>query len=568
MVEKLPLDFVRSIYKLLTTGNENVNFYCSCIQNQNREAATNQPVKFAFNLLKVNLICRLPLLKNRTFAEPLGQKYLSELFVRPAVCELASEMLDNTQLITNIFGSAVFTIKSNDEIYELIEEETSVKGFAKLRKKYDSKKLTIQSIYKNISSELNTMIDYKIELAVMEKYYIANKYVIRLLDIAKYNDLKITAIIPTSYPANFIQSILEKFKIEVDELIVTPDCDLNIKSYVDPTNTIGIMSSDYNGYIKKFMKLGCKPIYYRSPKMLMEHTVHPALDKNFQDIYDGICGSRLFSGIKRMSPEYELAYLCIAPAVFGFAQHIIKRVAYADKMICLCDENSIFGTVLKKLANTFQPEFFPWSALATSKYKSIDDWQKIIDEYPVFNDAEYGVFDDKLRYPISKAKGNYTSLELARIMATAWIDKSSDGAENAVKQKLNGCELAVIADPVAGRLASSKFCSIMQKVSPKTIYKCFTINEFLKCDTEKLKALAVIMQGNKPMLCQINDDNKQWIYPKKLNVNKLSEIYRAIVDFADDFIDYFTQSGNIIDISGENCTELYLKGHAKISKIF
>lgn len=46
MIEKLSLDFVRKIYNILTTGNDDVNFYCMCLQNQNREAATNNPVKF------------------------------------------------------------------------------------------------------------------------------------------------------------------------------------------------------------------------------------------------------------------------------------------------------------------------------------------------------------------------------------------------------------------------------------------------------------------------------------------------------------------------------------------
>ena len=37
---------------MLTNGNDDVNFYCMCIQNQNREAATNSPIKFALNLIK------------------------------------------------------------------------------------------------------------------------------------------------------------------------------------------------------------------------------------------------------------------------------------------------------------------------------------------------------------------------------------------------------------------------------------------------------------------------------------------------------------------------------------
>lgn len=104
MVEKLPLDFVRKIYNTLTNGNDDVNFYCMCIQNQNREAATNSPIKFALNLIKINILCRLPFSKRKLFSEEIGKAYLSGIFVRPAICELASGMLDNSRLITDIFG--------------------------------------------------------------------------------------------------------------------------------------------------------------------------------------------------------------------------------------------------------------------------------------------------------------------------------------------------------------------------------------------------------------------------------------------------------------------------------
>ena len=69
MIEKLSLDFVRKIYNILTTGNDDVNFYCMCLQNQNREAATNNPVKFGLELIKINILCRLPFCNKRIFTK-------------------------------------------------------------------------------------------------------------------------------------------------------------------------------------------------------------------------------------------------------------------------------------------------------------------------------------------------------------------------------------------------------------------------------------------------------------------------------------------------------------------
>ncbi|MGN0490394.1 hypothetical protein [Ruminococcus sp.] len=562
MVEKLPLDFVRKIYNMLTNGNDDVNFYCMCIQNQNREAATNSPIKFALNLIKINILCRLPFSKQKLFSEEIGKAYLSGIFVRPAICELASGMLDNSRLITDIFGCAVTTIKNRNDIFKDIQKEIGVKGFADLRKQYDNSKLPIQQIYKKISAKLKTVIDYKIELSVMEKYYVANKYAVRLLDIAACNNVFITAIIRSGYPREFIEKILKKYKISVDRLIITSEGETDIKNetLVNPEFT-GVFSNDYKGFIKKFMKYGCKPIYYRSPQALMERTVHPKLSDDFRNVYDGICGLNLFSGIKRMSKEYELSFLCIAPAVAGFAQRVTKRIDKGEFVICLCDESSFFARLIKRLCkNNENIVFFPWSPLTTNKCKSALEWKEIIEETPIFDDAYSGVFDCVLRYPVSSLKAPPDTLTLSGIMATAWTDKSSDGVDNAIRKVIGKHKRIVIADPVPGICATSQLCGIVENTKPETIYTCVSMSNMLRQKNNDLKPLAKIMQGNMPLLCQIGTDGKKWIYPKKIDNEKLDKIYRAILDFSLDFFRYTKDTSSELTISGDDASALYMQG--------
>ncbi len=566
MVEKLPLDFVRKIYTLLTTGNDDVNFYCMCVQNQNREAATNSPIKFALNLIKINILCRLPFKKGKIFSEEIGKSYLSQFFVRPAICELASGMLDNSQLIVDISGCAVTTIKSRDEIFLLIEKELGVKGFAAARKKLDNDKIPIKEIYRKISDKLCTVIDYKIELSQIIKYYVPNKYVIRLIDIAKCNNMYVTAIDRTSYPREFAELLLKKYKISTDRLLVTSESETDFKNEIKNAPLTAVLSSDYNGFIKHFIKHGCKPFYYRNPKTLVERTIHPELSKEFTDIFDGICGLRLFSGLKRMSREYELSYLCVAPAVFGFAQRVAEKADNGEKVICLCDEGSVFGITLKRLAKHLENiTFFPWSALATSKYKTVEEWETIVNEMPVYDYAFSGVFDSLLRYSLTDIKGKQDKLMLARIMATAWIDKSSDGVNSAVSDLIGDNQSIIVADPVAGFCGSADFCNILKSVKPDTIYKCMTMSNYLCGNTEKLKPLANIVQGNKPLLCQIDNGEKKWVYPKKLNRQKLGEIYSAIYDFTKDFTEYTKNIDSEFYISGNDANALYLQGLEQIN---
>ncbi|MCD8026490.1 MAG: hypothetical protein LUF33_06095 [Clostridiales bacterium] len=567
MVEKLPLDFVRKIYNLLTTGNDDVNFYCMCLQNQNREAATNSPVKFALSLIKINIMCRLPFSKDRIFSAEIGNTYLSEIFVRPAISETASGMLDNAEVITDIFGSAFTVVISREELFENIEAETGVHGFARLRSECDDCKIPLKNIYRKINNELNTSVDYKIELNEIAKHLFPNKYVIRLLDIAKCNNMRVCAVVNTSYPGELVKGILNRYEIHPDELYISCEDEIDIKNDIikNPAFTC-ILSSDYKGFIKKFTKYGCKPLYYRNPNVLMERTEHPRISDEFKKIYDTICGLRLFNGIKRMSREYELSYLCIAPAAVGFAQRAAEKADKGEKIICLCDEHSVFGLLMSKLAEkTENVIYFPWSALAASKYKPVDKWAEIIEEMPVFDNAESGVFDPLLRYPVSESAQIQSPATFAQIMATAWKDKTSSGVNSAVERLVSGTDKVVIADPIAGNCSSAEFCGILESVSANTVYNCLTMSNYLDGRDTDLKPLARIMQGNKPLLYQIDGEDKKWIYQEKLSRSKLREIYNAIYDFADDFSDYINGCGKYF-ISGKDACKLYCRALPALAK--
>ena len=328
MIEKLSLDFVRKIYNALTTGNDDVNFYCMCLQNQNREAATNNPVKFGLELIKINILCRLPFCNKRIFTKSVGKDYLSKIFVRPSICELASGMLDNSHLITDIFGSALTQIKSDDEIFAEIEKATGVKGFALLRKKYKKQSLALSEIYKKINAELKTLIDYKLELSLLKNSFLENRYIVRMIDIARCNDMKVSIVIRSIYPKEFIKHLLDSHQIGYDELIVNAVSNDVIET--DDNNHTCVMSNNYD-FIKRYAKIGCRQMYYRCPTALMEHIDNPIKDEKFKKLYNTICAMNLFSGIKRMSNEYELGYMCIAPAIVGFASECIERLRNTEK---------------------------------------------------------------------------------------------------------------------------------------------------------------------------------------------------------------------------------------------
>lgn len=565
MIEKLSLDFVRKIYNMLTTGNDDVNFYCMCLQNQNREAATNNPVKFGLELIKINILCRLPFCNKRIFTKTVGKDYLSQIFVRPSICELASGMLDNSHLITDIFGSALTQIKSDDEIFAEIEKATGVKGFALLRKKYKKQSIALSEIYKKINAELKTLIDYKLELSLLKNSFLENRYIVRMIDIARCNDMKVSIVIRSIYPKEFIKHLLDRHQIGYDELIVTVDNKTCIETG-DNCHTC-VMSNNYD-LIKKYSKLGCRQMYYRCPTALMEHIDNPIKDEQFKRLYNTICGMNLFSGIKRMSNEYELGYMCIAPAIVGFASECIERLRNTEKMIFFCNENSIFAQTVRILSeNTDKLMFFPWSALATDKYRTVAEWRKIIPEMPIFRYAKLGVLDKLMRYPISEINGDINTNELAKIMATAWIDKDSEGVKSAVKEIITDSNIVVTADHLPEKCASAEFAKVLSQIDENIVYNGITMSNYLCADSNDILPLSEIIQGNKPLLWKIDKSEKHWVYSKKIDTAILKEIYTAVCDFANDFVKYSKITDCKCKINGEDALSLYLSGIERIKNI-
>lgn len=565
MIEKLSLDFVRKIYNILTTGNDDVNFYCMCLQNQNRDAATNNPVKFGLELIKINILYRLPFCNKRIFTKSVGKDYLSQIFVRPSICELASGMLDNSHLITDIFGSALTQIKSDDEIFAEIEKATGVKGFALLRKKYKKQSIALSEIYKKINAELKTLIDYKLELSLLKNSFLENRYIVRMIDIARCNDMKVSVVIKSIYPKDFVKHLLDKYRIGYDELIVNTVSNDVIET--DDNNHTCVMSNNYD-FIKRYAKIGCSQMYYRCPTALMEHIDNPIKDEKFKKLYNTICGMNLFSGIKRMSNEYELGYMCIAPAIVGFASECIERLRNTEKMIFFCNENSIFAQTVRILSeNTDKLMFFPWSALATDKYRTVAEWRKIIPEMPIFRYAKLGVLDKLMRYPISEINGDINTNELAKIMATAWIDKDSEGVKSAVKEIITDSNIVVTADHLPEKCASAEFAKVLSQIDENIVYNGITMSNYLCADSNDILPLSEIIQGNKPLLWKIDKTEKHWVYSKKIDTAILKEIYSAVCDFANDYRDYSKVTNSKCKISGDDALSLYLSGIERIKNI-
>ena len=312
---KIVKALLKKIYMYLVHSHPEVDFFCKCLLNTERESLVQRPVLLALRILKINLLCHLPFLKYR-YAGQLGHAYLSRRLVRPPVYDLAQQILEYPQVVTDLFGSALMMLKCWSDLYAQLEKELGLLGFARLRGALDDPALPLDEIYRQIGEMLGKEVSYAAELALAEALFVPNKYVVRLLDILQYNCVKVTAVVPTSYPRELMEHLLQKHGIPVDELLLT--CEerqpfMQAARRFLAGNT-AVFSADFR-FIRQGMRQGIRTFYYHDPRLLLRSVKMPRLTPAFSDVFCGLCGLHLFGSEEMPTAAYELAFLCAAPLV-------------------------------------------------------------------------------------------------------------------------------------------------------------------------------------------------------------------------------------------------------------
>ena len=357
MLEKLSVDFVRKIFTFLTNGNAHIKFHTICMQNRDREMAANRPIQFGMKLLGYNVFYRIPLVRNIKIGRTIGKDYLTRCYLRLPVEDLASEILENPQVVCDVEDCLFLPVLSKRIFYQKVEEELKCPQFAKLRQKFEGALRPIHDIYKDISHTLGKKISCEKELELAQVNMLPNRYILRLLDIAAYHDVGIHLVMDSSYPLSFFESLFRKNGITWKTLSVSNKTKEKKRKMAMNLGLelFGVVSADFNGFIKPLSKRGAKSIYYRAPVALMKDAGHPLLSKNFQEIYDAICGARVFSGQKRVSFLYELGYLCMGPLVSALNSYLS-----AAPTVCYTYERSLFSKIAASNIICTRNSAFAW----------------------------------------------------------------------------------------------------------------------------------------------------------------------------------------------------------------
>ena len=120
-------------------------------------------------------------------------------------------------------------------------------------------------------------------------------------------------------PPAFFERRVKQLGLHPDTLSVSCESGMKKREAAGALSLLkfGIVSADFAGFVKPLTQAGGRPIYYRSPSLLMHETKQPPLSSPFREVYEAVCGAALFTGRWRAPFSYELGYLCAGPVLYA-----------------------------------------------------------------------------------------------------------------------------------------------------------------------------------------------------------------------------------------------------------
>ncbi|MCC8022515.1 MAG: hypothetical protein LIO46_01835 [Clostridiales bacterium] len=470
---------MKQVYKRIAHSHPDVDFYCACLKHKENGQLVQQPKKYLFKILKINLLCRLPGARHNPLRQSVGTSHLSGTLRRTPVYDQGRQLIQHDYLVADLLGCAFLPLKSTRRFYEQLEQQFSLPGFAKRRAAFRS--LTpVQEIYARLEQQYGQPLDYHTELELAERNYIANPYFTRLLEIAEYNDIKLYAVIDSSYPASFFHHLLETHNIPLSSFTLTSESGVDKRRYLAYFDTKkGMLASTDFDLIRQGSRQKLTPLYYRDPVDIMRQVDCP--DIGFREAYLSVCGLGLFTGKRSHTFPYEIAYTCLAPFLHGYLQEISRRQNIpGTAVLCIADEELPFLRLYRRFFGTLS--HVPCSPFLYGTHPPASSGTAVLEQ---------------LRAPILSHETNANTPQL------------TPEAQKLLRQAAGGYSRIVLANPVPGSQAAASFRRALSAILPDIACTCFTLEDYLGLSKEDTAPLARIVLGNTPVLSRI-----QWfLYP-------------------------------------------------------
>ncbi len=339
----------------------------------------------------------LPYVHIKLRTRQIGRSYLSDLLTSRPLVQTARKMTVRSELVVDLFSACLFAVKCPDQL----------------------------------KTGSQTAAD------PADCLYIPNRCVMRLLDIASYHNINITIIASGNASEADIRRLLDKFELPADKLLLTDGTRQTSAAIItELARPDTCVISGLSSHIRIARKQQALPLYYEPPHALMKRIKHPDLTASFQGIYDSICATELWYREHCFSPAYEIAYLCLGPALYGYIQYLQQYRETAALLLCN-DDAGIFAWIYQQLHGPLHA--VSWTAADKS-----------------------------------------APADTAHI--TGLIDQLTGPAGN-----------LIIISPLPGPMYHTDFCCWLEKIRPAITCTCVSMNDYLDCSGTALTQLTRVL---------------------------------------------------------------------------
>lgn len=586
------MNIKKIIFHTLTNFSGEVSYYGEVYLTRCGNMAGTKPFLFAWNIMKINFHYGIAKSKEPLKLSGIKENNIDQVYSRLKLTQNMRIMLDYKHLITDLWGSLLKPVLSEEALYKILEDDLQIEGFAKARKKFDDKKLSIEEIYNKIEKEVQKPVSPDLEIEMVSNTVIVNPYVLDILDTVAANHTSITALIDSSYPEEMFNDILRKNMIYcISEIVTTSQKKKSIRKLLSEyvkkykneekgyEKRVRIFASDYDKYILNQRRKGNTASYYPAPEYFLKKNNIPEFESSFGELYRRVEGSLNYSKPFSRSDTYQTSVLYLAPVIFGFLQEVVEKANGREIVFIGSSENMIVSYFNKYLGNS---KVIEWSYLAANQPKKSDDWDEVFEYMPFLNKISadriaFGLGFTAPAYKLERAKSDF--IKGWREGQSSRSDKCDNYEEsNAIKSYLESFlhdkESVFFVDLTENDMGGKSLLKKLKEYNISPDYDYFSIHnyfeesnmeDFVKIRLEEL--IQNILQMELPVLLKIGEDKLSFAQAPMVPTEEKERLCGGINEYIRIMGNLTYKNKSIPKITVDEAVKLLLSGETSIQRL-
>ena len=582
----MKINIQKILFHTLTNQNGEVSYYGEVYLKKCGNWVSRKPVSFALNLIKIRF--HYGILKSTS---PLKLKGIKDRnihlnYFRLKLSQSMRVMLDYRNIITDLWGSLLQPSLSEDAVFQILENEFGIKGFANVRKKYQDTKVSIEKIYEKINKEFQSNLSPDLEIKLVSDTVLVNSFVLENIDTAVANQTVVTAVVDSCYPMSMFEEILERNRIScISEIVITSERQKSVQKLVSEyvkkykkqekgyDKSVRIYAADYDKYILKQRRKGNTASYYPLPYFFLKKNNIPGFKSPFGELYRRVEGLLNYSRPFSRSDEYQTAVLYLAPSVFGFLQEAEER-SEGREVVFIGSGNHILVKIFQKYWKN--ASVIEWSYIAANQPEKSDEWQIIFNKMPFLEKISADRIAEGLGFSAPSYKLERVRGEFIKKWSQSKYDGFGgyDGVQIYLQSMLCNKKSVLFVDLTENSMGGKSLLDKIEQYNIVLDYNYFSLNTYF-CENKIEKEIGEkaeglfhrIMQIELPVLLKISMDRISFAQPPMFPPGEKERIYSGMEEYVRIMSDMVKKNNRVPKISAREIVELLLAGETSIQRV-